>query len=128
MSIAAALEYLNDEDVLGDTPIGHLRVVPWGGGLAVGVMDKHEPTIVRRIVHQLSPGENPLNAIYGKRTFEGSSVWAALQRAIGQRKRREEGIRDDLAKDARIDVQKALEKSWDGGVSETLQRALGRRG
>jgi len=71
-----ASEALNDREVLDDTPIGTLRVVEWGDTMCVAVMKHTAPDEVFKIVHTLSPGENPLNAVYGKRLFETPAIGA----------------------------------------------------
>jgi hypothetical protein len=68
---------LNDPAVLDNTPIGTLRVVPWANAASVAVMDAHDPTIVRKIIHTLHVDENPLNAIYGKRPNE-ATAWREI--------------------------------------------------
>lgn len=119
------LEALNDPELLDDTPIGRLRVIAWGGRPAVAIMHPHDPERVKRVIHMLKPFENPLNAIYGKRAFEGQSVWAKYQRALERERKSQESKRDDMSKDLQADINKQLEKSWDGSFKEALLRAMG---
>lgn len=127
MPFACEIDDLNDPELLDDTPIGRLRVVRWCGAPAVAIMDEHEPEIAKRVIYMLKPGENPLNAIYGKRTFEQANVLAAYNIAKDRREKRQERTVEDLRKDTRADVKKQLEKSWDGSFAEALAVNLGWR-
>lgn len=121
------LEALNDPELFDETPIGRLRVVPWCGRPCVAIMDKHDPDRVRRIIHTLRKNENPLNAIYGKRTFEKRDVVRAYFANIERDKEVAARKTEDMRKDTRIDVEKQLQKSWDGSVAELIRRALGEK-
>lgn len=114
-----------DHELLDDTPIGKLLLVPWGNSVGVAIADIGEPDRPKRICYTLGVDENPLNAIYGKRTFERMGVIDAYHEMQRRRDKGLEGNARDMAKDARIDTQKQLEKSWDGGVDELLRRAMG---
>lgn len=127
MPFMCRLEDLNDDELLGDTPIGPLRVIRWCGANAVALMHEDEPELPKRVLYTLRPGENPLNAIYGKRTFEQRAVLEAYFGAKDRREKREERQREDLRKDTRLDVKKQLEKSWDGSFAEALAINLGWR-
>jgi tRNA A37 N6-isopentenylltransferase MiaA len=66
--------YLNDPRLLDDTPIGTLRVITWAGVASVCVMHPTDNNRVHRIVHTMRHGDNPLDAIYGRRTHESRTV------------------------------------------------------
>jgi hypothetical protein len=84
---------LVDTEVLDETPIGTLRIIEWGDTHCVAVMRHEAPDEVFNIVHTLTPGENPLNAVYGKRLFETPAIsalydfQAATQDASAERNR-----------------------------------------
>jgi len=92
-------EALNDPALLDDTPIGTLRVVTWGRAASVAIMRDDDPTIVKSIIHTLHRGENPLNAIYGKRTHEQDAVKALYDRRDDTRNETERRADDDLSRD-----------------------------
>lgn len=114
---------LNDRALLDDTPIGTLRVVPWANTASVAVMDKQDPSIVRSIIKTLHVGENPLDAVYGKRTHEHAS-WRAAYDA------RDESIAKADASEAKTrtqdlvtDLEKFRSRRDDG--EEALAMQLG---
>jgi hypothetical protein len=115
---------LNDMEVLGDTPIGFLRVVEWGDGAAVAIMHDDDRSKVKRIIHQLEPGENPLNAVYGKRLREQRQVAKLIEQADETRKARLEGKKADNKKDFVKEVERFLNKHWDGSGREAIAQAV----
>jgi hypothetical protein len=92
-------EHLNSSGILDDTPIGTLRVVNWGVTASVCVMDDEDPTLIRRITHTLKVGENPLDAIYGKRTQEQDAVTELYVKRNEVRDASEARADDDLSRD-----------------------------
>lgn len=107
-------EHLNDPQVLDNTPIGTLRVVPWANAASVAVMDRQDATRVQRIVHTLQHGENPLAAVYGKRTYEQTAVQAAYDLRDEDRHAAELRDEDALSKDNQDRYRHFLRRHIDG--------------
>lgn len=108
-----SLETLNDHSVL-DTPIGTLRVIDWCGQAAVAIMDKHDDERVCRVIHMLKPHENPLSAVYGKRTLEQARVLGAYAAVVDARLGSVQGHKEDGRADLRREVKRFLFKHEDG--------------
>lgn len=113
-------EDLNDPETLDDTPIGTLRVIPWCGQPAVALMHEGDPERPKRILHSLEPGENPLNAIYGRRTQEIRAVEALYDEKAQEKRAAANRTRAAHRKDAANAVRKQLSKSWDGSFRDAL--------
>lgn len=109
-----SLETLNDTEVLNDTPIGTLRVIDWYGQAAVAIMDKHDNDKPARVVHMLKAHENPLAAIYGKRTLESARVLDAYAAAVEMREGSAARAHEDQRADLRADLRRFLSKHEDG--------------
>jgi hypothetical protein len=118
------IEVLNDPGTLGETPIGFLAVVSWGGGAAVAIMHDDERAKIKRIVYMLKPGENPLNAVYGKRTFEQKAITKAYRRRDERQADSDARWKADHRADFRREVSKVLRRSWSGEARETLASML----
>lgn len=117
-------EDLND-DILADTPIGTLGIIEWtGGDIGIAVMHEDEPTVPKHIIHTIKPGENPLDAIYGKRTFETREVLASYGKVEDARRASQARWAADHRKDTRIAALKLLKKSWDGSMQEAMARLI----
>jgi hypothetical protein len=115
--------HLNDPALLDNTPIGTLRVVPWARVASVAVMDKADPTIVRRLIRTLHVGENPLDAVYGKRTHE-SGVWAEVYAERDEIEAKAEANEDAaISKDTVRDLDKLESRREDG--AEAVAAMLG---
>lgn len=116
-------ETLNDPALLDDTPIGTLRVIPWANAACVALMDKHDPTIPRAIIKTLCVGQNPLDAIYGKRTHEHRAwreAYGARDEAVAKSAASEAA---DLSKDFVRELDKLEARKDDG--AEAVAAALG---
>jgi hypothetical protein len=114
------IEALNDPATLDNTPIGTIRVVEWAGTFCVAIMSEHDNDRIKRIVHQLTPGENPLCAVYGKRTFERAAVKRAYDNVVEQREKRAESFKRDHSKDFRKEIKNFLSKRWDGSARDAV--------
>lgn len=119
---------LNDPRILDNTPIGTLRVIPWANTASVAVMHPHDPTRVQRIVRTLHRGangriENPLNAVYGKRTHEDANARALYERRDATEAASAEREESDYRGDFRRELGKMLAKRAD--MEEALAGALG---
>lgn len=114
---------LNDARVLDDTPIGTLRVITWGHAASVAVMHDTDRTRVQRVIYTLKRGENPLNAIYGKRTFEQAHVRALYDARDEVVAASEEREADDLSGDFVRALTKLRNRRDDG--DEAIAGAMG---
>jgi len=117
-----SLETLHS-DGLDDTPIGRLRVVDWFGNAAVAVVDPHDDSRVVRVLHMLKPNENPLAAIYGKRTMESAPVLSAYHAAVESRTNSAESHKRDVSRDFIIEVQRFMAKYEDGREAVAVRLA-----
>lgn len=107
-------EQLNDPEMLDDTPIGTLRVVPWGHAASVAIMDDRDPTLVRRIVHTLRVGESPLDAVYGRRVLEDAAVREIYARRDAARAESDGRDRTHVSKDFVNDMARFRARRDDG--------------
>lgn len=105
---------LNDNDLLRDTPVGDLEVVMWCGEPAVAIKNPHAPDRPGRIVHTLGKG-SVLDAIYGKRFFEGAQVLEAYAQRAAQRDASNQRENDLRRQDFRRDMRKWLWRHDGGG-------------
>lgn len=96
--------------LLDDVPIGPMAVVEWDGELFVAFVDEHDKSRVKRIVHTLKPGENPLNAVYGKRVMESRQVQALYDRQGDDAEKSEELHEQDVGKDFRKEAWRIWNK------------------
>jgi hypothetical protein len=116
-------EEMNDPEILDDTPIGTLRVIPWGNGAAVALMHKHDDRRVDRVIHLLEPGEPPTNAIYGKRFYEAIALDAIYAEAKAGRERVEERRQLDLSDDFVRKLDRFVEEHHQEGA-EAIESVL----
>lgn len=96
--------------LLDSTPIGRLRVVEWAGTFCVARMNSHDPTKIKTVIHTLKPGENPLNAIYGKRMLEDGPAAAAYKKRDECKTESLQSVDADIRKDFRRELTKVLNK------------------
>jgi enoyl-CoA hydratase/carnithine racemase len=116
---------LVDTEVLDDTPIGTLRVIEWGDTHCVAVMRHDDPERVFNIVHTLAPGENPLNAVYGKRLFETPAISSLYDKQAEEREASAQRHIDLVSADFQKAVKRFLAKNEDG--REAVAALYGKR-
>lgn len=109
------IDALNDPELLSDTPIGDLEVIRWCGELSVAIKNRHDPERPGRIVHTLGSG-GVLDAIYGKRFFEGAQVLEAYGRQAEIRQASAQRENDLRRQDFRRDFRKWLWRNDGGGL------------
>jgi hypothetical protein len=108
--------FLNDPALMDDTPIGCLRVIPWGRSACVAIMDNEDHELVKKVIHRLRHGEHPLNAIPGKRTFEDLTAKKLYDRRNEDRERQRAGDERDLSVDLQADLRKFVNRYGDEGA------------
>lgn len=109
---------------LDDTPIGRLRVIPWGHAATVARVDEDDPSVVLSLLHTLKVGENPLAAIYGKRHWEQQTVQELYDRQADNKAAVEERADNELSHEFMKEARKLYNKT---GGEDALAAVLGYR-
>ncbi len=121
-------KHLNDPVLMDDTPIGCLRVIPWGKRKEpmVAIMFDSDHELVKTVIHQLhTKADHPLGAIPGKRTFEVHAVERLYRLRDEDRERQQIGDERDASTDLVHDLRKFVARHGDEGAEAIASVSIG---